>query len=112
MSEKEELLEYFKGVLIRIENDPSFVEPVSNKTLIPIAYYKQMHMLLVLYRTEVENEYCAHSSNIDVEDWPNSINPPKFGFAICSSYDNALEWLVDRYIQIRTGKSYDKIRDA
>ena len=93
---------YFQDNFQKILSDPSFHEPVSDRILKPIAYYKKLDMILVLYETNNENEYCAHSSQ--GTGFPDNINPPNFGFTTASSYHDALVWLADRYDEIRKNK--------
>jgi hypothetical protein len=100
MSEKEELLTDFNNNFILFPSQHTFIEPVSNKTLTAVAYYKKMDMILILYKTEIENEYCAHSTQATTE-YPDLMNPPNFGFSSCVSYHDALEWITTRYLEIR-----------
>jgi hypothetical protein len=99
---KIDTLKWLQENIIKFTEIDKITEPSSGKILTPISYIKKLDMLLVLYKTNVENEYCAHASQGD--EWPDSINPPLFGFSICSSYDDALKWLAISYDNIRNKK--------
>lgn len=98
---REDHIKFLKNICVKITDQDSFFEPVSNKTLLPIAYYKALDMLLVLYKTEIENEYCAH---VGQNDWPDLINPPNFGFVKCSTHEDALEWVVNLCVEFHESK--------
>lgn len=90
-----ETYEYFQRVFVKVENEPSFFDPACEKTLTPIAHYRSMGWSLVLYKTDGENEYCAHSFEGDF------YGPPSFGFGAAASYNEALQWCAKRYDYIR-----------